>query len=172
MARGKLLTIKEDVGSGGRDRTADLGVMNHNPGGVAGFPLPVLRYFVGAAGDSTLGIVRQVTPADNKTFAVKESVDFAWLDIDKGAFYHVEITDGDGKTLVTALLPARLGTLSSSIMVTRTRRTENCALDGASPGTRVGSTSVSRSSIVSVSRRKQDCTKGKSLTRPNSTQVI
>lgn len=81
-----------------------------NSGAVAGFPLPVLRYFVGAAGDSTLGIVRQLTPADNKTFAVKESVDFAWLDVDKGAFYQVEITDRDGKTLVTAILPARVGT--------------------------------------------------------------
>lgn len=81
-----------------------------NSGAVAGFPLPVLGYFVGAAGDSTLGVVRQLKPADNKTFAVKESVDFAWLDIDKAAFYQVEVTDGDGKTLVTALLPARVGT--------------------------------------------------------------
>jgi len=77
---------------------------------VAGFPLPVLRYFVGAAGDSTPGIIRQLTPADNKTFAPKELVDFTWLDIDKGAFYQVEIRDVDGRTLVTALLPARVGT--------------------------------------------------------------
>jgi len=79
-----------------------------NSGAVAGFPLPVLRYFVGAAADSTQGIIRQLTPADNKTFAVKEFVDFAWLDIDKGAFYQLEITV-DGRRLITAVLPARVG---------------------------------------------------------------
>jgi hypothetical protein len=78
-----------------------------NSGAVAGFPLPVLRYFVGAAGDSRPGIVRQLTPADNRIFPLNESVDFAWLDIEKGAFYQVEITDVDGKTLVKAVLPAR-----------------------------------------------------------------
>ena len=77
---------------------------------VAGFPLPVLRYFVGAAGDSTIGIVRQLAPAENKVFAAKEAIDFAWLEIDKGAFYQVEVTDSDGKTLVSALLPSRIGT--------------------------------------------------------------
>ena len=81
-----------------------------NSAAVAGFPLPVLRYFVGPAGDSMAGIVQQLGPADNKTFAAKESVDFAWLDIDKGAFYQVEVTDVDGKTLLTAVLPARVGT--------------------------------------------------------------
>jgi len=94
---------------------SNLAVVGAGPGvvnsaAVAGFPLPVLRYFVGAAGDSTPGIIRQLTPADNKTFAPKELVDFTWLDIDKGAFYQVEIRDVDGRTLVTALLPARVGT--------------------------------------------------------------
>ena len=81
-----------------------------NSAAVAGFPLPVLRYFVGPAGDSIPGVVRPVGPVDNKTFAANESIDFAWLDIEKGAFYQVEVTDIDGKTLVTAVLPARVGT--------------------------------------------------------------
>ena len=77
---------------------------------VAGFPLPVLRYFVGAGADLTAGIVRQLAPAENKVFAANETIDFAWLDIDKGAFYQVEVADADGKTVMTALLPAKLGT--------------------------------------------------------------
>jgi hypothetical protein len=80
-----------------------------NSAAVAGFPLPVLRYFVGAAGDTTLGIVRQLTPTDNKVFAANELVDFAWLDVDKGAFYKIEVADPDGKPLVTAVLPAGIG---------------------------------------------------------------
>jgi hypothetical protein len=94
---------------------SNLAVVGAGPGivnsaAVAGFPLPVLRYFVGAAGDLTANVVRQLTPADNKTFAPKDSVDFEWLDIDSGAFYQVVVTDTDGKTLVTAVLPARIGT--------------------------------------------------------------
>ena len=77
---------------------------------VAGFPLPVLRYFVGAAGDTTAGIVRQLAPAENKVFAEKEPIDFAWLDIDKGMFYQVEVSDINSKTLMSALLPSRIGT--------------------------------------------------------------
>jgi hypothetical protein len=94
---------------------SNLAVVGAGPGivnsaAVAGFPLPVLRYFVGAAGDPTANVVRQLTPADNKTFAAKDLVDFEWLDIDSGDFYQVVVTDTDGKTLVTAILPARIGT--------------------------------------------------------------
>jgi len=81
-----------------------------NSAAVAGFPLPVLRYFVGPAGSSPSNIVRQLAPANDKTFAVQESIDFVWMDIDKGAFYQVEVTDIDGKTLVTAVLRAGIGT--------------------------------------------------------------
>ena len=94
---------------------SNLAVIGAGPGvvnsaAVAGFPLPVLRYFVGAAGDSPANVIRQLAPADNKTFAPKDSVDFAWLDIDRGAFFQVVVTDTDGKTLMTAILPARIGT--------------------------------------------------------------
>ena len=93
---------------------SNLAVIGAGPGvvnsaAVAGFPLPVLRYFVGAAGESTANVIRQLAPADNKTFAPKDSVDFAWLDIDRAAFFQVVVTDTDGKTLMTAVLPARIG---------------------------------------------------------------
>lgn len=81
-----------------------------NSGAVAGFPLPVLRYFVGAAGDSMIGVVRQLAPAENKVFAINETIDFAWLDVEKGVFYQVEVSDADNKSLVSALLPAKIGT--------------------------------------------------------------
>jgi len=91
---------------------------------VAGFPLPVLRYFVGAGADSTAGIVRQLAPAENKVFAAKEAVDFAWLDIDKGVFYQVEVADDAGKTLMTAVLPAKIGTYRAPSWVReRTKQT-------------------------------------------------
>jgi len=77
---------------------------------VAGFPLPVLRYFVGAAGNASVAIVRQLAPSDNKMFAPKEAIDFAWLDIENGAFYQIEVTDLVGKTVLSALLPAKMGT--------------------------------------------------------------
>jgi hypothetical protein len=77
---------------------------------VAGFPMPVLRYFVGAGADPTATVVHQLAPSDNKVFAAKEPIDLAWLDIEKGAFYQVEVTDANGKTLMSALVPARIGT--------------------------------------------------------------
>nr|ART36323.1 C602 [uncultured bacterium] len=80
-----------------------------NSAAIAGFPLPVLRYFVGPAGDTMVHIA-QLAPAENKTFADKELIEFVWLGVDKAAFYQVEVTDIDGHTLVTAVLPARVET--------------------------------------------------------------
>lgn len=81
-----------------------------NSGAVAGFPLPVLHYFVGPAGNSRPGVVQQLAPIDNKMFLANESIDFAWLDVPNGAIYRVEITDSEGKSVLSALLPANAGT--------------------------------------------------------------
>ena len=76
-------------------------------GAVAGFPMPVLRYFVGAGAVATLN---QLTPAENTIFGSTQVIDFAWMDVERANVYHLEITDPDGKSILSALFPPGTGT--------------------------------------------------------------
>jgi hypothetical protein len=77
-------------------------------GAVAGFPMPVLRYFVGAGSGSAS--LNQLAPADNKSFAAGETIDFAWMEVVNAKIYRLEIIDADGKSILSALLPTDTGT--------------------------------------------------------------
>ena len=80
-----------------------------NSGAVAGFPLPVLRYFVGAAPGPLTRVPRQLAPADNKIFTSTETIDFAWIDAPDATVHRLEIADANGKVILSALLPAGAG---------------------------------------------------------------
>lgn len=76
-------------------------------GAVAGFPMPILRYFVGAGAVAT---ITQLSPAADRIFGPVEVIDFAWMDVERAKVYHLEITDPTGKSVLSALLPPATGT--------------------------------------------------------------
>jgi hypothetical protein len=79
-----------------------------NSGAVAGFPLPVLRYFVGAGtvvpsvdSGSTLALV---TPADHSSIHPGKLIDFVWSENDSATVYRLEVQDAQGVTVLAALM--------------------------------------------------------------------
>lgn len=80
-----------------------------NSGAVAGFPMPVLRYFIGPGTSGSTNLV-QLAPGDAKLFSDTDAVDFAWMDLANAAVYRLELVDANGKPILSALLPSRTGT--------------------------------------------------------------
>lgn len=84
-------------------------------GAVAGFPMPVLRYFVTRGGGSELaerrvaGDIVQLEPADTGTFVPGQPVVFGWTEDARAAYYRLEVEDSGGQTILAAVLPS--GTL-------------------------------------------------------------
>jgi hypothetical protein len=111
-----LLRIEaSDEREGDSDLTA-IGVGNTrvHTGGVAGFPLPVLRYVVGSGGSElspsrSPGIPRAVLPADGDSAAIGAAITFHWIDAPRGAVYRVEFESADGASLPGALVPHGVG---------------------------------------------------------------
>jgi hypothetical protein len=78
-------------------------------GAVAGFPLPVLRYFVGSGQPSEVRAVRLVTPAENGVVAPGQTIDFNWTAMEGATLYQLEIADQKGQLVLSALMqPATL----------------------------------------------------------------
>ncbi len=78
-------------------------------GAVAGFPLPVLRYYVG--GGSTLQSgsppaerLALISPAENSLIPPDGPADFRWVEIEEATFYRVEVEDSEGRLIVSAVL--------------------------------------------------------------------
>jgi hypothetical protein len=73
-------------------------------GGVAGFPLPVLRYYVGGGTGqiATTGIAA-IAPVDGASFAATDVVEFRWSEIEGAAIYRVEIEDANSNVIVSAI---------------------------------------------------------------------
>ncbi|MBM3396169.1 MAG: hypothetical protein FJY37_16405 [Betaproteobacteria bacterium] len=79
-------------------------------GGVAGFPLPPLRYYVGAEGSvptvnvAGVAVAQLVAPLDNAVLPGAKSVDFNWLPATQALSYRLEVTDANGTEMLSALL--------------------------------------------------------------------
>jgi hypothetical protein len=73
-------------------------------GGVAGFPLPTLRYFVGSGRANDVFSLRLLTPAENAVGAADQPIDFSWTQAPGVALYQLEIADQSGKVILSALL--------------------------------------------------------------------
>lgn len=78
-------------------------------GGVAGFSMPVLRYYVG--GGSGLPAAAEpkarfalLDPADRSVFAENDFIDFNWTAIEGAAFYRLEVETGQSTTVLSAIL--------------------------------------------------------------------
>lgn len=85
----------------------------HN-GAVAGFPLPVLRYFVGGAGNPlsppAAGTITLLLPINDAALDAHQPLDFRWSETGTAPLYRLEVEDLAGKPLLSALLPAGNGT--------------------------------------------------------------
>jgi hypothetical protein len=73
-------------------------------GAVAGFPLPVLRYFVGGGHAGGAVALRMLAPADNATTPPNQPIEFRWTQAPAAALYLLEIADQSGKVILSALL--------------------------------------------------------------------
>jgi hypothetical protein len=74
----------------------------HN-GAVAGFPLPVLRYFVGSGQAGGASSLLLGAPADNAFAEAGQQIDFSWTRAPGAALYYLEIADQSGKVILSAL---------------------------------------------------------------------
>lgn len=110
---GEYLILLRIEASENADTASDLAAVGAGPsvvygGAVAGFPMPVLHYFVGA-GSNALN-VRQLAPVEGKTFTPDQPIDFVWMDVEKATLYRLEVADTNGRTIFSALLPQGSGT--------------------------------------------------------------
>jgi len=95
-----------DLGAAG----AGLGVVNS--GGVAGFPLPPLRYFVGSSHSAPIpgaGALELLRPGHRITMAHDARVSFAWTASPAAAHYRLDVTDRSGGSVLSTTLPASQG---------------------------------------------------------------
>jgi hypothetical protein len=77
-------------------------------GGVAGFSMPVLRYYVGggtgvAAIEDAKGKFALIRPADRAVFAENDFVDFNWSAIEGAAFYRLEVETEQAAPVLSAI---------------------------------------------------------------------
>jgi hypothetical protein len=78
-------------------------------GAVAGFPLPVLRYYVGSGPDKQLTSELSLIFPDDKVFLPNaDIIEFRWSDTATAAFFRLEVVDTAGQQVLSAvLLPGR-----------------------------------------------------------------
>jgi len=86
----------------------DAGLGTVNSGGVAGFPIPPLRYFVGntpiGMAASNSGAIRPLFPEPDAGWYPGEPMDFSWTEVAGAAIYQLELEDRYGTELLTAWL--------------------------------------------------------------------
>ncbi len=79
-------------------------------GAVAGFPLPVLRYFVGGSQGTPVTTSPQksltlLQPNDGAALPPGQPLEFSWAEDGQAAFYRLEVEDAQGKPMFSAVLP-------------------------------------------------------------------
>ncbi len=103
---GPYLVLLRIESSDDKEGDSNLAVVGAGPGvihggAVAGFPMPVLRYFVGSGKTAVNAGV--MLPADNAISPAGQKMDFIWSEIAGAALYRLEITDESGNAILTAL---------------------------------------------------------------------
>jgi hypothetical protein len=118
---GLYLVLLRIEASDDKEGDTDLGAVGAgggvvHSGAVAGFSLPVLRYYVGnkdypAAATSAVspapsGSLLQLLPDDQVLLAPNQPVDFTWSPMTSAATYRLEVTDLQDNPIISAILPA------------------------------------------------------------------
>ena len=109
---GQYLVLLRIEATDDREGDSNLSAVGAGPGvlhsgAVAGFPLPVLRYFVGGKSakpgskEETLALV---LPADGVLMPSDKPVDFKWTEIEGAAAYRVELQDSQAIQILSAVM--------------------------------------------------------------------
>ncbi len=118
-AEGLYLVLLRVEASDDKEGDSDLAAVGAgagvvHSGAVAGFPLPVLRYFVGGSQSAPVTASAQkrlalLQPNDEAVLSLGQPVDFSWAEDGQAAFYRLEVEDAQGQPVLSALLPAGSG---------------------------------------------------------------
>lgn len=99
----------------GDDRESDSNLANAGVGqgilrgaGVAGFPLPTLRYVVGSGTAKITNFVL-LSPVDGRALAAEAPLDLAWPTVRDALLYRIEIAAADGQELFSAIVQQGIG---------------------------------------------------------------
>jgi hypothetical protein len=111
---GPYLILLRIEASDDKEGDSDLSAVGVGPGivhsgALAGFALPVLRYFVGVSESQAAAPLALISPAEGATVNNPQSPLFTWVENHPGAFVRLEITDRTEKSLLNSLL--RVGTM-------------------------------------------------------------
>jgi hypothetical protein len=102
------IEVSDDQDSGSNLAAIGAGQGFIQSGAVAGFPLPVLHYFVGSKSDSasaTAPALTLLTPAESDIVRTVEPLTFSWQGVPKAAVYRLEVKQAGGQEVLSALLP-------------------------------------------------------------------
>jgi hypothetical protein len=117
-ADGLHLILFRVEASDGRESRSNIGTGNISTGGVAGFPMPVLRYYVGRGGrdDSILndspGKLSLFSPQAGATFSGERLVNFSWGPVRGSSIYKVEVANDEGM-IFSALVDKNISSYSA-----------------------------------------------------------
>jgi hypothetical protein len=109
---GQYLLLLRIEASDDREGESDLSAIGAGPdvvhsGAVAGFPLPTLRYFVGAG--SRPAIITLFRPTDNSSIPADVPVDFVWQENKAPQLVRLEIINAQDQEILSALLSPGVG---------------------------------------------------------------
>jgi hypothetical protein len=114
-----LLRVEASPDDADNSNLGDLGTGNGvvPSGAVAGFPMPVLRYVVGASSSDAGAMdtrrsnaVRLLLPRADDSIASNAGVTFGWIETTTASFYRLEIVRDDGQPVHAAIVARGLGT--------------------------------------------------------------
>jgi hypothetical protein len=107
---GEYLVLLRIEATDEKESDSNLAVVGVGPGvvhsgAVAGFPLPVLRYYVGSGPDKQLTNELTLLFPDDKVFLpTADVIEFRWSDAAAAAFYRLEVFDAVGQPVLSAVL--------------------------------------------------------------------
>ena len=95
------------------DKEADsnlqvLGVGNGtvHSGAVAGFPMPILKFFVGGGNAKVWENTSLLTPNETSVLSANQPVIFSWRELPEAAMYRLEVLESAEEPIFSAILPA------------------------------------------------------------------
>lgn len=108
---GAYLILLRIEASDDKEGDSDLSAVGVGPGivhsgGLSGFALPVLRYFVGASESQSVAPLALISPSEAATVKSAQTPLFTWVENQPGAFARLEVTSRDEKPLLNSILPA------------------------------------------------------------------
>lgn len=101
---GQYLVLLRIEASDDKEADSDLAAIGAGPstvhaGGVAGFPMPVLRYVVGTGGSEhspmTPQLLGDLTPTDGSVVSAGDPVNFGWPKLSRARYYRLDVVLGE-----------------------------------------------------------------------------